>query len=444
MQPMQIVQRVPNTENALVFGMQWRTHVGVKADRAAPKEARKAKATHYAVTSDKGSVAVGITTLQGKLERGVTLHSAAAVLAQLHKHETVIVWQSVGESRVWVVAAQKGVVVARTDVIYEQEEEAAQKVKELQERFKGGVQLLGNMPGAAQLDLVAMLNATSEQTKLRLAAVRWSNLTPANKAVFAMAAIAPVLYLGWTYWQDYQYEQALAARQSIVIDREAEWAKQIESFRKTTLVHPESTIVAIQDHLFHVPLDVGRWKLQSAECSPVGATWNCRVSYSRASSLATNQSFLQHKPADWEQVNFTTLDLIQASWSVELPQAELDLDGLPNKEALDVKTISAWQSVLPVLSSINLGEPTITEIPSPVVTHPDGRPEVVPKIAGIPQIVKRAIAVEAPLRSLAVVPFSSTQVAVQSIKFRVLPDAEPSINRSVLSAEISGVLYAKN
>src|SRR5690606_7390349 len=150
---------------------------------------------------------------------------------------------------------------------------------------------------------------------------------------------------------------------------------------------------------------------QSAECSPVGATWNCRVSYSRASSLATNQSFLQHKPADWEQVNFTTLDLIQASWSVELPQAELDLDGLPNKEALDVKTISAWQSVLPVLSSINLGEPTITEIPSPVVTHPDGRPEVVPKIAGIPQIVKRAIAVEAPLRSLAVVPFSSTQVA---------------------------------
>src|SRR5690606_33705877 len=200
-----------------------------------------------------------------------------------------------------------------------------------------------------------MLNATSEQTKLRLAAVRWSNLTPANKAGFAMAAIAPVLYLGWTYWQDYQYEQALAARQSIVIDREAEWAKQIEKFSKSSQVHPESTIIAIQDHLFKVPLEVGRWSLQSAECMPAGSAWNCRVSYSRGSSLATNQSFLHHKPEAWEKIDFTSLDNIHASWSIELSQSDLNLEILPDKEMLDVYTVSAWQSVLPVLSSINLG-----------------------------------------------------------------------------------------
>src|SRR5690606_29692238 len=91
------------------------------------------------------------------------------------------------------------------------------------------------------------------------------------------------------------------------------WREAIAQALGSHVVHGVSGTGALLASFHHLPVNVGGWRLQQAECVAAAAAWQCRARYQRAGRGASNASFLSGVPQGWA-VEFSSLEQAEGTW----------------------------------------------------------------------------------------------------------------------------------
>ncbi|MDX3907346.1 MAG: hypothetical protein QHC78_16775 [Pigmentiphaga sp.] len=426
----------PADDRLLVLGMRWHTILGSRLDLRARQKARQAKASHYAHAEN--SEAVGVVRLH-RADRGEAgkIHSAALAFAAEHRQGIVALRASLPDGRVWVVAAQAGKVLTQSDRIYPTDGDARMALDDLAERYGDGLTVLSfeddDPPGQS---LAAMLGESAQRHLLRPAGWALPSV-PRPLAVAVLGCLAAFLLRGlWDWYQGVRSDPPPVPQR---VDPQAAWSEVYSQFERRTRVHAGKDWTALLSGLAELPVDVGGWRLSSAQCKrAVAADWSCLARYGRAHRLATNASFLAARPSGWHE-NWQPMDAVVAEFAIAGGGRALDLAKLKSLAQHENEIITSLQQLLPVLSSATLGDATPVRLEAPR----DELGQPIPAMGGGPLILERALTLEGPLRSLFLTPDTlSDQIEWRSVSLTVDEAAEPSLNRSRLMAGLSGVLYA--
>src|SRR5690606_41332655 len=95
-----------------------------------------------------------------------------------------------------------------------------------------------------------------------------------------------------------------------------------------------------------------------------GAPCECVGAYRRQRPLADNRSLLRAAPAGW-RLDFPSLDIARATWTLSLPGQRSEPRGLPRAALLDRDWASALQAVLPAFSVLRLDAARPLTVPAP-------------------------------------------------------------------------------
>ncbi|MGE8635393.1 MAG: hypothetical protein ACN6P8_17770, partial [Achromobacter piechaudii] len=233
-----------------------------------------------------------------------------------------------------------------------------------------------------------------------------------------------------------------------------------------------------------LPIHVQGWALRRAQCDAGGGAWRCAAVYARATSLATNQQLYERLPAGW-QVSFKPLDEATLAWRVASPSISLAQLVLPNALRVDTELVGALQRLRPAFASVMLAPAVVV----PTSAHAAGAavaPAVVPTSlpaspsspasqlpsrsapgsphtdrnsapgsaradggAVLPQDVahvlrRRALRLQGPLRSLALLPSALAPARWSRLVVDVQAQPKPNLVASTLVAELQGELYEQD
>ncbi|VCU69076.1 hypothetical protein PIGHUM_01136 [Pigmentiphaga humi] len=428
-----LLHRVDGDERMLILGMRWHTILGSRLDRRARKTARQMRATHYA--HDGRSEAVGVVRLGRADRRGARLlYSGALAFAAGHRHGVAALRARLPDGRIWVVAVQSGKVLTHSDRLYVSEQDAEQALADLVERYGDGLDVYGPQDGETG-DLSALLPADAQACGLRECG--WA--LPALPKPLAVAALGCALALGGrAAWDGYRSRQ-VAAVPAEPVDAASAWRQSLDRALRNVRVHGSADRARLLAGLAELPAGIGGWRLASASCKRAAAQdWSCAARYDRQARQATNASFLEARPAGWQET-WQPMDAVVAHFSLDAGGGPLDPAALRDRTWQDGHALSAVQRILPLLSGAAVGEFAPLRIQAP---H-DEQGRELERPAGMPALFERALRLEGPLRSLLAVPEElDGQIEWRQVSLTIDDGAAPSLNRSRIMAGISGVLYA--
>jgi len=430
-----VLLRFSNDDRVLVLGMRWHTILGSRLDLRARQKAKQTKASHYAHASH--SEAVGVVKL-GRADRkeAELFHSGALAFAAEHPHGVVALRAALPDGRVWVVAAQSGKVLTNSDRIYATAEQALAAIDELAARHGDALTVLEALDlDSPAMPFAALMSESSAECRLRSCGWALPGIPrPVAVAVLGCAA-AFLLRAVW----DWHASRSGRAVEPLAVDPEAAWSQAWEAFRSRVRVDAEHDWGALFDRLVDLPVEIGGWRLASAQCKRDAVRgWSCWAKYGRIHRLATNASFLASRPKGWSEA-WQPMDGVVARFDVSVTGRPLDVSRLKTSAEHESETISSLQRLLPLLSAASLGEAAPVRVEAPR----DERGVPLPVPSSLPALVERTVTLEGPLRSMFLLPGTlAGQVEWRSVALSVDPSVEPALNRSQLMAGISGVLYA--
>lgn len=436
-----VLVAVPEQGAELVLGMRWHTILGSQLAVRARKKAREVRASHYAHAGDR-SEAVGTVRFArpDRRARGVVRYCAALVFAAGHARGRVALCCPLPDGRVWLVAVHDGKVLTQSDRVFDSLADAHQALHTLVERH--GEMLTVHGAGLDDQAEPFELSQLIPELKSTLA-LRASGFTVPGvpRPVWVATAGVVLAFGGRAAWDHLRSGAPLPAAPAITpAGLEQAWRDHLAGFASRMPVHDQAALQALSVALRQMPASVGGWGLRGAVCEPLQAGgWLCQASYMRDSRIATNASFLAKRPAAWQE-SWQPLEGVTASFEVDAPHHTLDLATLAPLAQQDEQVVSALQQALPAFVRIALAPPSEVRIPAPL----DQAGIALQAPAGTPEIRERAIALEGPMRSLALLPAAMHgHVAWKRVELRRDDTASAGLNQSRLMAIAQGVLYAK-
>ncbi|GAB1578535.1 hypothetical protein [Bordetella petrii] len=417
----------PVPGQAFAFGVSWFALVGSHPQSMARARARRQRATHY-VVGGQGAVAGGCARLAAGLRRR-PVHAAAQAFAAQHPDGTAACIAQLPDGRWWLVAAQDGAVLARTDRLYDDVDAAAEALRTLNAQHPS----LRQCDGAAAL--AAVLAEADSAALMSPVRSRWALLPLPVRAFAVGLAAALVVPPAWQAWSK-------PPRQPVAVpamSAEAAWALAAEQFRRSRPVHSLGELSRVLASLHRLPLGVQGWLLREAHCQPGSQAWACRATYARQGVQAANDDFARAVPAGWG-VHFRPLDTAEVSWTVVGDGATLATAVPPGAVRVERDLASVLQRARPAFNRLTLGPAVAVDIPPP--RDPHGYPLAAPPMQ--PATRQRLLALEGPLRSLALLADQPLVVAWSSLALRLAAGRSPGLAVSALTAELQGVLYEQD
>lgn len=453
---------------SLAFGLTWRavaSRNGTQAEAAGV--ARAAGATHLIFKQQQYGYGAVPADAVGQI------HPAAQVAARQHggdglyaiRIEAGIYWLAV--IRGGQPSAVDRVIHADNDVTVldlAQEEIESAVGDEVHYTVYTNIEshgLAGKVNGLSADDLLMMAAGDDD---LLEPLPRSSSILP--KPVLYTLLIAAAVGIGnkaWTIHQD--RERARLARMNVVPEEPPEqaWARVTSRWAADHAAADSGGLTAPRAALGRTPILWGGWMLESATCSAVPAqgaaargtsaaagtnssgasrAWSCAARYLRPATGRVNRDMGEIALPGWS-VQYQGLDTIVASWSVQQPAELFKFEALRSVAFHQVETVSRLQNVLPAFGTI--GAIKFSSVAFPPPKKPDGTSY--PIVASVPQLQAGEISAKGPLRSVDALIDVGVEADWTQLRIGFVPNASGTamtLKSSSITAEVKGVIYAKN
>lgn len=404
----------------LAFGLDWVPLLGDPDDARARAGGRGA--SHRVVSGDPPA-ALG---LAHGLPASMACWSAADLLARRHPRGTVACVLSLGTGIWHVLAAHEGVALARADRSYPEEHLARDAIEALR-RVHPKLALLAERSGP---DAAALLPDLARQAAGR------RPLEPVRRRGVRLALLVLAASLGVAAWLRWGggVDAAVASRS----DARAAWHAALARTLARHPLHGEAGTRALLDAMYRQPARLGGWSLHDLRCQPRpdGTLWQCVGEYRRQGRQADNRALLRAAPDGW-RLDFPSLDVARASWTLSLPGRNPEPRGLPRAGLVARDWASALQAVLSAFSVLRLDAARPLAVPAP--HDPQGRALPVPE--DFPALSIRALRVEGPLRSGALLAPLAGAVSWRKAVLTLAPHTRPDVRASRLILHLEGIVY---
>lgn len=421
-----------------LFGLHWTPLIGGHADRQARARARRAQATHYVWGGERGIVAG-----YGQLP---TLHArqwcaAALAFARTCPEGIAAALVPLPDGRMWFIAAQEGTVIARTDTLFEDPAEAHAALEALM-RVLPGCRTV-DVPDADAF-LHALCGKPATQWALRAVQPAWLRMVRRFRVGLGLAATAVVVVaLVWRALHpahpiEPPRPKALSAAQRALL-----WHSAVQQQWGATQVHLPDELRRVMGSLERLPIDVAGWGLRQATCRAATTDWRCEAQFVRDVSTATNALFNTRVPPGWG-VRFDLLQGAALTWTV--PSAVTPLRAVvtwPQREtqrhdqAVDVQFASHMQRIGAAFTHVSLSARQAVPLIPPV----DATGLPIARTAAMPELWQRALRLEGPLRSFALLAHPPATITWHEITVGVDTPPDVSIKLSPLTARLTGLVY---
>lgn len=432
--------RAVNNEQSVVFGgVTWKPVIGSGLAAQSEKLAAANKATHF-VTAGEHSAAVGTTKLPAVKvkEKGRAFYSAAAIFAQAHPSGVQIYSQEFPGDDVWVVASHDGVVISDTDVLLTQFE-AEELVAKIKLRHSLAVIV------TSEFDAVMHLNARTQLKPVRNALQKIP--TPA-KALIGVLVLLLVVDTSMSEYKKYKIRKLRELEQSQYIDAHAEWTNRLNQWASTIKPDGHQGLINIYFEMGNAPMKIGGWNISEATCLTSVTGWDCNARY-EAGVGATNLSFQENLPRGWT-ASWGGLTTAIGNWTVTVDRKSIDRANIQKVADFSLNYVSALQRVLPAMKRVDLLPPVPATISEPQVYINRGNGE---ELVGVPYPIEntagiefpkiQTIDIEAPLRTLAVLPLINDTV-IKQLRFVVGNQRTfPTIRDGLFTTKLTGEIYVR-
>ena len=283
--------------------------------------------------------------------------------------------------------------------------------------------------------------------------------------VIAVVGIAVVVVLankGWEYYQQKERQRLARLSQGAEVPPEQAWANATQAWANQHRAPDPKGLAAVRVSLGSVPLVWGGWGLQTASCNaavapaapatvagvvvvpsakPAGdQPWACTAVYIRTATGRLNREMKDIVPNGWN-VQYRGLETIVASWTVAQAAQPFRFEGLRSQEFHHVETISRLQRLQPSFGQV--GDISFIPVEFTPPRRADGT--AMPMVPSVPQVRSAAFSLKAPLRSIDALIEEGVDAEWQQItvNFKQAEGEHASLKASALTADVRGVLYAK-
>lgn len=414
----------------LVFGLDWFAILGGSASREVRRIARQHKATHAVHAGDEAA-SVGITTLQAT-KRGTVLYSAAQLVARQFESGAVAVVMPLGDARWWLVAVHEGAVIARTDYVCTTQSELAALIVQLRQAYPA-LKVLDNENDAPSVSqLAGMLHAQAELQRV----VYGGRGLSGPFAWFVLIALLIVL-LRYASTAIDLFDRETPAKHDV--PPEAAWRAALAETAQSLWIHGTAGTHDVLQSLYVHPVELAGWQLLHIECASHAKQWRCHADYSRADPETDNERFLDRAPSGWN-VGFTSLEQLRARWTLPARGLSLAQTELHSANDNERHLFSRLQSIRRAFTQVTLDAPEALRVPAPVNQHG----QAIPRPPDLPQVRTRAVRIQAPLRSLALLLPHCQAMAWNNVAISISPGIQPDLTHSRLNVTLQGILYEQD
>jgi hypothetical protein len=412
----------------IVFGLDWTPLVGGVPAKLARSRARALGATYYLVAGSLAAVVgCGIIhksamTGSEQLDRSKPLHSAAAIFALTHQEGVVAFISFMPGKGFWLVAANSGLVLAKTDCWFASSEDVEDALSVLTTRFPN-IQILRS----AELSKDHLPEWLSRDISLHS---RLQKVSCAKHLSLRVACLA--VLIGAAFWA-MGTRTSESTTQLPELDRDALWQNVYDAFALMHPVHQPEQLLSVIHAWNQAPLKPGGWKLKQIVCEPFRMDWHCAARYQRVKRLALSEHLDAAKPVGWVS-EFTDLEHGVLRWQVASAASAFK----PVAATTPLKNwLSYLQSVAPLFDSIQIGAGSLISMTAPLGR--EGMP-----LARPPQLkplTRRHIAIKGPLRSLSALKGLPVPVRWRGLHLEIEAPVGQGISRSALTVSLTGEIF---
>lgn len=434
----------PGASQQLAFGLRWLALIGSDVPALARARGRRLRATHFIVGGSPATMA-GFGRLRlswrvkGQGERArhngsPRIQAAAQLYALLYPLGGHCLINLPG-GRYWLAAAQDGVVLSQADRVFNSRDDAEQALARLREQRPGLVE------HDADAVWAALLRAVDPGARMARLPSRWAALPFAPRlflACVAVSALAPPL---WRAVASYVLSEPRASRAEETVS--AGQPNPYQSMISAMAAHGPLEVSRLLRSVGELPVQVQGWALRRAQCDAQASGWNCAAVYVRAHPQATNRRLYARLPAGW-RVSFKPLDEAALAWHIASPPVPLARLMLPSALHVDTELVAILQRLQPAFSSMTLAPAIALSPPAPVPGRAGGDAADATLADPLPVLRRRALRLQGPLRSLALLPAAIAPARWSRLVLDVQPQHRPTLVASTLVAELQGDLYEQD
>ena len=412
----------------IIFGLDWSPLIGGHAERLGQQRARVMNASHYVIAGSSHGCAVGIVRV-GNLEKKnkLPMYSAAALFSKSFPHGAHACLLTMKEGACWMLVCHAGAVLSHTDRWYADEAQAFESIAPIQQRFPS-LQLHRESISDGQ-NCPAWLNAVlTEESVLkriqysRLGASKWFYLM---LFLFVISSVSGYQFL-------FKSERMA---DTLPVNHENAWRQALRDQSAQTFWHAYSQLNAVIDSWMKIPLSPMGWRLTKVQCESSRLGWQCSARFVRQHRLAMNSHLEQFKPLGWK-AEFSPLEDASFSWRVDTGLETLDLD----QPWRPMDWMSYLQAVGAAYEHILVGQAVSISFKAPLDTA--GQP--LPRLPIFPAWTQRTLSFKGPLRSLTSLEGFAMPVRWRRVVLNVEQQVPQSLNRSVLTVELTGDMFESN
>ena len=468
--PPLVVAMDEHEPKGIAFGVSWRAVASRSSGRAdAVKHARAGGATHLISTLQQ----FGYGLVPSDVPASTRVYAAARVAARQHGGDAIYALK-IFEGEYWFAVIRGGQPSSIDRVIMSDND--MDLITAAREEIENGVEdkvtytIYTNLEGhdlgekARGLTAADLLMAASGDEDVLLPLPKKSGQIPTP--VVAAVGIAVVVVLaskGWGYYQEKERQRLARLNQGAEVPPEQAWAAVTQAWANQHRAPDPKGLAAVRVSLGSVPLVWGGWDLQTATCNAAMAPaapvvpgvvqaiapaakpqgdqpWACTAVFNRTATGRLNREMKDIVPAGWN-VQYRGLDTIVASWSVAQAAQPFRFENLRSQEFHQVETISRLQKLQPSFGQVG----DIAFLPVEFTPPRKGDGTAMPIVPSVPQIRSATFTLKAPLRSVDALIEEGVDAEWQQITvtFKKAEGSQASLKSSALTADVKGVLFAK-
>lgn len=445
-------------KTALAFGLQWRSIVTSDARRAGIAIARAQGATHVLFRGQQVGFGIIDAKANPQLSSGAVVYPAALVVARQYGGDAIFVL-NVSKGDYWIALIRNGSPTSSDSVLLNSNDsEAIAEAKNLLTSVAGddarvivytNIQdhgLPGTVRNASLEDI--LLAATHDDDRISVMPKAGTSIPKPVLVVLCIGTIALAGQQGYKSWEAKQRASLAAQNRVQHEDPAVTWARVIEAWEATKAAPNSGGLLAARESMGRLPVLWNGWTLTAAKCaaSPLSSpaivrTWSCSAMYERASAGGkVNREMVSLVPKDWI-VSFLPLKGMQLSWSFEQPIIALKIAGLKPTSFHSIETTSRFQAIAPAFSQDVKFAFVPVSIPAPKAE--DGT--ALPPDPVASALRESVLSMRGPLRTIDALIDRDIPADWDSlgITFAVNSSIQ-SVSSSSISAEVTGVIYAKD
>lgn len=437
-----LIESIGNSSRFFVFGLNWSVVLGEDLDKEAYNLARKNRADFYLRGGSRANTVGLLKTNKenGHPVRGTELYSIAATFARSLPNSAFVV-RFLTPKGVWFMAANEGLVQEGTDKFYKSQEEVDALIAHYKKRFRSLI-IYGDQPDdQAMPEIGDLLPYIGQSSQLKRASVSLRSIPKWAWIAFAIGVGYVGYEKGTKKWDSYQREKRLAEQELLYVDPVEGWTKALNEWSDKTKVLGFSGIDQWGTGIGEIPTHIGRWRLNELNCTEVGA---CTGVYFRM-PLGSLESFERYVPEKWDYMP-NGLDVMTASFTIPLQLmslSELGFDSLPKKLSSEKEKINLFQSILPIIKSVDMSESVKVPVNEPKQEQAGGGFTLVPFPSDSdlihPYVSK--FEVKMPLRGLLAINWASSY-AIKGVDIKRV-DGEMGSKDGLLELTIQGEHYVQ-